>query len=127
MSLATEPTPPARSQLIAPVENILKQRFDVQKSQITELCKKFGIIEFGIFGSALRDDFRPSGDNPSDIDILIVFEPKHQATWKGWLALNEALKQLFQREVDVVEKKLLENPYRRANILKTTQIICERK
>ena len=129
MSLATNPTPspPARSQLIAPVENILKQRFNVPKSQVIELCKKFGIIEFGIFGSALRDDFRSSGDDPSDIDILIVFEPEHQATWKGWLALNEALKQLFQREVDVVEKRLLENPYRRTSILETTQIVYERK
>ena len=106
-----------------PIETILKERFNLTRAQIIEICKQFGIIEFGIFGSSLRDDFRPSGDEPSDVDILIVFEPNHQATWKGWLALNESLKTLFQREVDIVEKRLLENPYRRKTILETNRII----
>ncbi len=106
-----------------PIKTILQERFNLTRTQIIEICKKFGIIEFGLFGSSLRDDFRPSGSDPSDVDILIVFEPNHQATWKSWLALNEALTTLFQREVDIVEKQLLENPYRRATILQTSRII----
>jgi uncharacterized protein len=114
-----------RVTLDQPIEAILKERFRITRDPVIKICKQFGIIEFGLFGSSLRDDFRLSGDNPSDVDILIVFEPNHKATWKGWLALNEALKILFQREVDIVEKQLLENPYRRETILQTNRIIYQ--
>jgi len=38
---------------------------------VTALCQKHGIRRLAIFGSALRDDFRPD----SDVDILVEFEP----------------------------------------------------
>lgn len=134
MTLTTDSIPAPRQAsahlspgLDQPIETILQERFDIKPTQIAEICQQFGIIEFGIFGSVLRDDFRESGDDPSDVDILLVFEPDHKATWKEWLALDEALQQLFHRKIDIIEKQLLENPYRRAEILRTNQIIYERK
>lgn len=109
-----------------PIDAILKQRFGIDRAQIIEICDRFQIIEFGIFGSALRDDFRASGDNPSDVDILIVYSPEHRATLDNWLNLQDTLEKLFQRKVDIIQKKLLKNPYRRKTILETNQIVYER-
>ena len=38
---------------------------------IAAFCRKHGIRRLAVFGSALRDDFRPD----SDVDILVEFEP----------------------------------------------------
>jgi len=40
-------------------------------SQVREFCQRWQIVEFALFGSVLRDDFRPD----SDIDCLVVFAP----------------------------------------------------
>jgi uncharacterized protein len=116
----------AGTALAQPIDTILQQRFGIDRPQIIEICDRFQILEFGIFGSALRDDFRPSGDNPSDIDILIVYAPNHRATLDNWLALQNTLETLFKRKVDIIQKKLLKNPYRRKTILETNQILYER-
>lgn len=36
---------------------------------IKEFCWRWQITEFALFGSVLRDDFRPN----SDIDVLVTF------------------------------------------------------
>ena len=111
------------SALEQPIEEILKERLGVELGQIAEICQSYQIIEFGVFGSVLRDDFRVEGDDPSDVDVLIVYGPEREASWERWLDLNEELEKLFGRKVDVVQKRLLKNPYRRRNILKTNQIV----
>ena len=109
-----------------PIEEILKERLQVERSALVEICEQFEIAELGLFGSVLRDDFRAGGDDPSDVDLLIVYGPEREASWEKWLGLNETLEALFGRKVDVVQKRLLENPYRRANILKTNRVVYER-
>ncbi|EKV01747.1 putative nucleotidyltransferase [Leptolyngbya sp. PCC 7375] len=108
------------------VLDILKNRLQVDYDQIVKFCEQFGIVELGVFGSVLRDDFRPDGENPSDVDLLIEFAPEQKLTWPIWLDLQEISEKLFKRKVDLVQKHLLENPYRRAEILKTNRIIYER-
>ena len=44
---------------------------DIPKDKIEEFCQRWKITEFALFGSVLRDDFRPD----SDIDVLVTFEP----------------------------------------------------
>ena len=87
--------------------------------QIKALCAKWKIREFALFGSVLRDDFRPD----SDIDVLISFHP--QAGWSLWdlFDLQDELKVLFRREVDLIEKEGLRNPFRRHEILATRQVL----
>ncbi|MDV3351582.1 DNA polymerase subunit beta [Leptolyngbyaceae cyanobacterium CCMR0082] len=108
------------------VLDILKKRLQVDYDQIVKFCEQFDIVELGVFGSVLRDDFRPDGENPSDVDLLIEFAPEQKLTWPIWLDLQETSEKLFKRKVDLVQKHLLENPYRRAEILKTNRIIYER-
>ena len=109
------------------VLDILENRLQVDYDQIANFCERFGIIELGIFGSVLRDDFRPDGENPSDIDLLIEFAPSKKLSWPIWLDLQEKSEKLFKRKVDLVQKHLLKNPYRRAQILKTKRIVYERR
>ena len=40
---------------------------------IAALCERNHITRLALFGSVLRDDFRPD----SDIDVLVEFEPGH--------------------------------------------------
>lgn len=109
------------------VLDILKTRLQVDYNQIADFCEQFDIVELGVFGSVLRDDFRSGGENPSDVDLLIELAPGIKLTWPMWLALQETSEKLFKRKVDLVRKHLLKNPYRRAEILRTNQIVYERK
>ena len=45
---------------------------EISIDKIAELCRRWKITEFALFGSVLRDDFRPD----SDIDVLVSFAPE---------------------------------------------------
>ena len=47
--------------------------FSLPKSNISAFCKRHHIRKLALFGSVLRDDFRPD----SDVDVLIEFEARH--------------------------------------------------
>ena len=90
---------------------------------IAQFCQQKKIAEFALFGSVLRDDFRPGGDDPSDIDVLVVFEPDDGWTLFDIMDMERELADLFHRKVDLTCKKNLRNPYSRAEILKTNRVI----
>jgi predicted nucleotidyltransferase len=48
-------------------------KVDLSKEKIAEFCRRHHIRRLAVFGSALRDDFRPD----SDLDVLVEFEPGH--------------------------------------------------
>jgi predicted nucleotidyltransferase len=39
--------------------------------QIGDFCRRHKVVRMALFGSVLRDDFRPD----SDVDVLVEFEP----------------------------------------------------
>ena len=89
---------------------------------VEEFCRKWRIKEFALFGSVLTDEFNAG----SDVDVLISFEdPKPDlGPWGGaWETMREELQTLFGRRVDLVEKKLVRNPFRRHHILTTRRVI----
>ena len=55
------------------------------------------IRRLSLFGSILRDDFRPD----SDVDVLVEFEPDHVPGFFGLFDLQEELSALFGRRVDL--------------------------
>lgn len=87
--------------------------------KIEEFCRKWEIEEFSLFGSVLREDFRPD----SDIDVLVSF--KEDAGWDlyDWVDMIEELKTIFGREVDLVEKGAIFNPFRRHSIMTTKKVL----
>src|SRR5215216_334845 len=94
----------------------------VDQEAIARFCRKWGIRELALFGSVLTDEFRPD----SDVDVLITFsDPAPDlGPWGEHLdAMREELEAMFGRRVDLVQKKLVRNPFRRHHILTTRRII----
>ena len=94
-----------------------KTGFPVPRKKISEFCRRWKVVEFSLFGSVLREDFRPD----SDVDVLVTFAPDAQVSLFDMVKMQTELKALFKREVDLVEKASLQNPYRRREILQTAQ------
>jgi uncharacterized protein len=86
---------------------------------IAEFCRRWEIREFSLFGSVLRDDFRPE----SDIDVVVSFE--RGAAWSllDIATMQEELTGILGRTVDLIEAEALRNPYRRAAILGSKQVV----
>jgi uncharacterized protein len=95
-------------------------RVDLPLEKIQAFCRKWKIAEFSLFGSVLRDDFGPE----SDIDVLISFAPGEAMTFEGFVEMRDELSAMFDgREVELVEKRLVRNPFRRHEILTTRQVV----
>jgi uncharacterized protein len=94
--------------------------FDISREQIEAFCLKWGVEEFSVFGSALRDDFRPD----SDVDVLVSLRPGQEMTLEAYLDMRDELSAMFGgREIDLVQKRLLKNPFRRFEILNNREVL----
>ncbi len=104
------------------LSTMIIKNLDLSIAQIKEICDRWQITEFALFGSVLRDDFNPT----SDIDVLITFAPNAR---KGLLTLariKHELEELLGREVDIATKKSIEqsqNTSRSHEILRSAQVI----
>ena len=95
-------------------------KINIPMDQIRDFCQRWKITEFALFGSVLRDDFRPD----SDVDVLVTFAPGAKwIYWDGWFEMIEELQVIFGRKVDLVIKRTLRNPFRRHEILRTQQVV----
>jgi hypothetical protein len=92
---------------------------ELDRNQIAGFCRKWKIKEFSLFGSALREGFR----RDSDVDVLVSFADETAWSLYDWVDMIEELKAIFGREVDLVEKSGLRNPFRRHRILTTRKVI----
>jgi len=85
--------------------------------EIAAICRKHGVDELLVFGSALRRDFTAA----SDVDFLVRFHNEDAGPWLGKFDdLELDLSALLGRQVDVVDKSAIEqdlNWVRRRNIL----------
>jgi hypothetical protein len=94
--------------------------------QVAAFCERHHIRRLWLFGSVLRDDFRPD----SDVDVLAEFEPGHEPSSFAQLFEIEAeLQSILQRPVDFSEYELAQrdpNYIRRDHILNSAQVIYER-
>jgi predicted nucleotidyltransferase len=85
-------------------------------------CRERGVARLEMFGSALRDDFRPE----SDVDLLCLLRPDTRCTLLGWADMQLKFGEIFGRPVDLVSRNAIErsrNPYRRNAILSTARPI----
>ncbi len=72
-----------------------------------------------LFGSVLCDNFGPD----SDIDVMVCFEQGVPWSLYDLVEMKEELKSIFGRDVDLVEKDAIRNPYRRRSILKNAEVL----
>jgi hypothetical protein len=91
----------------------------VDRTRIAEFCHKWRVKELAIFGSALRDDFGPE----SDVDVLVELQPNHGLSLYDWVDMIDELRAIFGRDVDLVAKGGLRNPFRRNSILRTAEVV----
>ena len=96
-----------------------KVHISLPRKKIAEFCHRWNIVEFSLFGSALREDFKPQ----SDVDVLVTFAPKAKLSLFDMAQMQIELEEMFKRPVDLVEKASLRNPYRRRAILQTAKVI----
>jgi uncharacterized protein len=97
----------------------VKERLQASPSQIADFCQRWNIIELALFGSILRDDFRPD----SDIDILVSFAPNTCWNIFDFIQMQEQLESMLGRDVDLTQKQQINNPFSRAEILGNCHII----
>jgi len=97
----------------------MQARIPIDHDRIAEFCRRWQITEFSLFGSVLRDDFRAD----SDVDVLVTFTSDAPWSLLDLIAMRDELQEIFGREVDLVEKEGLRNPFRRQAILRQKEVI----
>ena len=91
-------------------------QINIPNDKIVQFCRKWKVTELALFGSVLREGFRPD----SDVDVLVTFSPDAEWGYDHLLDMKEELEAIFGRAVDLVEKRLVEespNYIRRKHIL----------
>jgi uncharacterized protein len=99
-----------------------QRRFIIPRKKIADFCKRWNVSEFAIFGSALHADFRPD----SDVDVLVSFTPGTPVSLYDMVHMQDELKQIFKRDVDLISKRGVEtsrNYLRRKAILESARVI----
>ena len=94
-------------------------RINFSIHQVVEFCKRWQVTEFSLFGSVLRDDFRPD----SDVDVLVSFNPTAPWSLFDLVTMQDELQKIFGRTVDLVEREGLRNPFRKRSILSSREVI----
>ncbi len=86
------------------------QAVDLHEAEIAELCRRYRVKELSLFGSAVRGEMGPD----SDIDLLVEFQPEANVSLLRHFAAERELSALLGRRVDLVSKRALREPLRRA-------------
>jgi uncharacterized protein len=95
-----------------------------RKEELKNICKKLKIKRLYAYGSAVTSDkFREN----SDIDFLISFHdnisPEEYS--ENYFQLQYQLRELFDREIDVITERSLSNPYFIESVNKNKVLIYE--
>jgi len=104
------------------VAHVARPRIDIPKERIAEFCRRHRIRTLSLFGSVLRDDFGPD----SDVDVLVEFEPDTRITLFELVRMEDELKRILGREVDLVDRVQIErseNYLRRKEILTSFETV----
>src|SRR3989338_7817066 len=75
---------------------VMAARIHMDQRKIADFCQRHHIRRLALFGSVLRDDFRPD----SDVDVLVEFEPGHAPGWE-FFSMQDELSEVLKRKVDL--------------------------
>ena len=80
-----------------------------KRKELKRICELLNVKRLYAFGSVVKGEFT----NDSDIDFLISFaenlSPEEYAD--NYFSLHYKLRELFNREIDIVTERTLSNPY----------------
>lgn len=90
-------------------------------NKISALCKKYKVKSLYVFGSILTSRFY----DKSDIDFSVTFYPEKNPFVSGRNFRNfyMELEDLFNRRIDLVDESIVKNPYFKAELDATKQLI----
>jgi predicted nucleotidyltransferase len=89
---------------------------NLSKNEIDDFCKRHHIRKLAIFGSALREDFRPE----SDVDVLVEFEEGREPGFE-FFTMQDELSRIVGRKVDLNTPGFLSR-YFRDKVMKEAQV-----
>lgn len=82
----------------------MRSQIPIDREQIAAFCRRRHIRKLALFGSVLRDDFRPD----SDVDVLVEFETGQVPGYLRLYEIEQELSALFaNRKLDLVTPKFL--------------------
>jgi len=96
------------------------QRLKINKPELTAFCRLNHVQRLSLFGSVLRDDFKPD----SDIDVLVEFQPGKTPGFLKLAGMEEELSGLIgSRKVDLRTSQDLSRHFR-DRVIKEAQLLC---
>jgi predicted nucleotidyltransferase len=94
----------------------MSPHLSIDRDAVKAFCRRHHIARLALFGSVLRDDFRPE----SDVDVLVEFEAGHVPGLRFVTIEREFSELLHGRRVDMVTPKFL-NARIRDQVLRTAE------
>ena len=92
-------------------------RVSFDQVALDAFCTRHGLRKLSLFGSVLRDDFRPD----SDVDVLVEFRPGVRAGFLRMAAMERELTALLGRQVDLRTPNELSR-YFREDVLRAAEV-----
>lgn len=90
----------------------------IDSLSLEAICRRYGVKELCLFGSAVRGEMRPE----SDLDIMVEFQPDVRIGLIKFESLVDELESLTGRKVDLVTKRGLK-PWVVPHVLRDARII----
>jgi predicted nucleotidyltransferase len=94
-------------------------RIKVPQAHIVAFCKRHHIRQLALFGSVLREDFRPD----SDIDVLVEFEPGHTPGLIRLAGMESELSELLGGHKIDMNTPMCLSPYFRDEVLAEAKVL----
>jgi uncharacterized protein len=101
------------------VSGTIHPNLAASREDVAAFCKRWRVVELALFGSVVRDDFRPD----SDIDVMVRFEHDAKISLLDLVYMQDELAELFGRDVDIVEHGQITNPYRLRTIERDLTVV----
>jgi len=94
-----------------------------QKETLRTICQAMRIKRLYAFGSVTTNKFNEN----SDLDFLISFADNLtiEEYTNNYFALHYRLREIFNREIDIITERTLSNPYFIESINETKELIYE--
>jgi predicted nucleotidyltransferase len=94
-----------------------RARIAIDRDRLADFCRRHHIRRLALFGSVLRDDFRPD----SDVDVLVEFEPGQPVGFIRLAGIERQLSALLGRTADLRTAADLSH-YFRQQVLDTAEV-----
>lgn len=91
----------------------------VDQRALAEFCERHQIVRLAVFGSAARGELRPD----SDVDLMAEWAPDARFGLYDLVHMQDELRELFGRDVDLVERAAIKNPFRQRSIARDLQVV----